>query len=227
MLNSAVGQAGASTYLAAMALVGLPQATMKPAALTLNVFVATLVTLRFARARLIDWRTLAPFVVASVPLSFVGAVVLLPEAVFKPLVGCVLLIAAVRLPARPVLRAVRSPPLPVAALTGAAIGLVSGLTGTGGGIFLSPILLLAGWADARSTAGMSAAFILANSIAGLAANLTRMQDLPPALPGWLCAVGVGGLIGAEIATRWSSSPAIRLALTVVLTIAGLKLILIG
>lgn len=228
VLNAAVGQAGASTYLAAMALVGVPQTIMKPTALALNVFVASLVTLRFARARLIDWRALAPYVIASVPLSFVGAALLLPDHVFKPLVGCVLLFAAMRLPARPTAQGrPSSPPVVVAALTGAVIGFVSGLTGTGGGIFLSPVLLLAGWADTSGAAGMSAAFILANSLAGLAVNLTSLHDLPPTLPGWLVVVGVGGLVGAELATRWADAIAVRIALAVVLTIAGLKLVLAG
>lgn len=227
VLNSAVGQAGASTYLAAMALVGVPQATMKPTALALNVFVASLVTTRFAKAGLIHWRALAPYAVTSIPLSFVGAALMLPDAVFRPLVGAVLLLAAARLPGRAAPLVPSPPPLAIAALTGAVIGLVSGLTGTGGGIFLTPVVLFAGWADTRQAAGMSAAFILVNSLAGFAVNLTSLGALPPELPAWLAVVGVGGLIGAELATRWADAVAVRFALTAVLVIAGLKLILSG
>lgn len=225
VLNASVGQAGASTYLAVMALMGMSQEAMKPTALALNVFVATLVTVRFARAGLVDWRALAPFVVTSVPLSYVGAGLMLPDAVFRPLVGVVLLVAAIHQPAGG--RPTAPPPFAVAALTGAVIGLVSGLTGTGGGIFLTPIVLFAGWADARQASGMSAAFILANSLAGFAVNLGHLGALPAELPLWLVVVGAGGLIGAELATRWGDTRAVRGALTAVLVIAGLKLILSG
>jgi len=225
VLNAAVGQAGASTYLAAMALVGVPQETIKPAALAMNVLVATVVTVRFARAGLIAWRALVPYVVTSVPMSFVGAALLLPDAVFKPLAGVVLLLAALRVPSSP--PSPSPPPFALAALTGAVIGLVSGLTGTGGGIFLTPVLLFAGWADVREAAGMSAAFILANSVAGFAGTVTELGALPPQLPGWLIVVGVGGLVGAEVATRWSHARPVRLALTAVLVIAGVKLIVAG
>jgi len=231
VLYSSVGHAGASAYLAAMALVGVPPSTMKPTALAMNILVASLVTVRFARAGLVDWRMLASFAVPSVPLAFIGGAMVLPGSVYKPLAGVVLLVAAARLAATAgavtVPRPTMSVPLFSAALVGGGIGLLSGLTGTGGGIFLTPILLFAGWADPRRAAGISSGFILANSISGLVGNLASVAALPPALPLWLVVVAAGGLLGSGLGTRRFTTPGLRLALAAVLLIAGLKLVFLG
>jgi uncharacterized membrane protein YfcA len=228
-LYSSVGHGGASAYLAAMALFGLAPAVMKPTALCLNLLVASLTTFRFYRAGYFSWRTFLPFAAASVPFAFLGGALTLPTNVYKPIVGVVLLFAAVRLFLRARAKAganaeTRPPPLWLAALLGAGVGLLSGLTGVGGGIFLSPVLLLAGWADARRTAGVSAAFILVNSAAGLLGNLTSVKSLPAALPYLALAALAGGLVGSELGSRRLPSPAIRRLLALVLVIAGVKLI---
>lgn len=231
-LYASVGHAGASAYLAAMALVGIPVATMRPTALALNIVVASIVTVRFHLAGRVHWRSLAPFIMGSIPLAFVGGGLVLPGAVYKPIVGAVLLFAAVQL-FRTARRAADDrampPSVPVvpAGLAGAGIGFLSGLTGTGGGIFLTPLILLAGWAETRVAAGISAAFILANSISGLLGNVVAVQALPPALPVWLVAVAAGGLLGAELGAWRLGVPALRRALALVLVIAGLKLIFLG
>jgi uncharacterized protein len=171
ILYSSVGHAGASGYLAAMAIVGMAPASMKPTALVLNILVASLTTFRFYRAGCFSWPTLWPFVVGSIPMSFVGGAMHLPSHVYKAVVGAILLVSAVRLvwtAHRETVTPPKAPPVIPAVLWGGAIGLLSGLTGTGGGIFLSPLLLFMGWAETRRTAGVSAAFILVNSIAGLA-----------------------------------------------------------
>jgi uncharacterized membrane protein YfcA len=108
--------------------------------------------------------------------------------------------------------------------SGGAIGLLSGLTGTGGGIFLSPLLLFTGWAGTKPTSGASAAFILANSVAGLAGNYASVRDLPPEIPYLAVAAGLGGLVGSELGSRRLRNEGIRRALAVVLVVAGLKLI---
>jgi uncharacterized protein len=232
ILFSSVGHAGASGYLAAMALIGLAPEQMKPTALALNILVAGIVTLRFHAAGLIEWRSVAPFVAGSIPLAFVGGALVLPAEAYKPLVGLVLLFAAYRLfrtagmADAEVAPRVRVQPVP-AVLAGAGIGLLAGLTGTGGGVFLTPLLLFAGWAPPRLAAGISAAFILANSSAGLAGNVASVQALPGALPLWLAAVGVGGLLGAELGARRLAVPTLRRVLALVLVVAGLKLILLG
>lgn len=232
LLYSSVGHAGASGYLAAMALLGVAPETMKPTALALNILVAGIVTLRFHLAGHIRWRALAPLAAASIPMAFIGGALALPGDVYRPLVGLVLLVAAWRLfvtaasasatDARPV-----AMPLLPALSVGAAIGLLAGLTGTGGGIFLTPLVLLAGWAGAREAAGLSAAFILANSTAGLLGNVASVQSLPDSLPLWLAVVAVGGALGAEMGARRLATPTLRRALALVLLIAGLKLILLG
>jgi len=230
-LYASVGHAGASGYLAIMAIAGVQPGIMRPTALILNILVATIVVLRFAQAGRIDWRALAPFVVASIPLAFLGGLIVLPGNVYRPLVGLVLLGAAVRFFAT----AGRSPgddappriPTAPALGIGGGIGLMSGLTGTGGGIFLTPLLLFLRWAGPRHAAGLSSAFILANSTAGLAGNLAGVGVVPPSLVVWLPAVALGGLVGSELGARRFSPPAIRRALAVVLVIAGLKLIFLG
>jgi uncharacterized membrane protein YfcA len=225
-----VGHAGASAYLAAMALVGVVPATMRPTALVLNILVASIVTLRFGRAGFVKPGSALPFLVGSVPAAFVGGLILLPASLYKPLVGVTLLVAAARFG----LTASRAgeeypprPPLILAVVSGAVIGLLAGLTGTGGGIFLTPLMIAAGWAGTRFAAGTSAIFILANSIAGLAGNLGATAGLPPAIPLWLGVVAVGGAIGSELGSRRLPAPWLRRGLALVLLIAGLKLIFLG
>jgi uncharacterized membrane protein YfcA len=231
ILYSSVGHAGASGYLAAMALVGLAPDVMKPTALALNILVASIASTRYYRAGYFSWSALWPFAIGSVPLSFVGGAITLPGYIYKPAVGIVLFYAAYRL-FRSTMGAAQesadkgiSIPTVPAVAWGGGIGLLSGLTGTGGGIFLSPLLLFTGWAGTRPTSGTSAAFILVNSIAGLAGSFASIRYLPDALPVWAVAAGVGGLIGSEIGSRHLQSNGIRRALAVVLVIAGLKLML--
>jgi len=227
ILYSSVGHAGASGYLAAMALMGISPEVMKPAALVLNVVVGTIATARFYRAGLISWSVLWPFVVTSIPLAFVGGAIQLPTDVYKPIVGVALLVAAARLAVstyRRIARPVRRAPLWAAALAGGIIGLLSGLTGVGGGIFLSPLLLLLAWADTRETAGVSAGFVLANSVSGLAGNLASVQHLPAEIALWAPVAAVGGIIGAELGSRRLAPATLRYLLAVVLVVAGGKMI---
>jgi uncharacterized membrane protein YfcA len=231
ILYSSVGHAGASGYLAAMALVGVAPEVMKPTALALNILVAPIATTRYYRAGYFSWSALWPFALGSIPLSFVGGAITLPGYLYKPAVGLVLFYAAYRLFRSTMSgtqeapdKGINIPTLPAVAW-GGRIGLLSGLTGTGGGIFLSPLLLFTGWAGTRPTSGTSAAFILVNSIAGLAGSFASIRYLPDALPVWAVAAAVGGLIGSELGSRKLQSNGIRRALAAVLVIAGLKLML--
>ena len=168
-----------------------------------------------------------PFLIGSVPAAFVGGALTLPANIYRPIVGGVLLVAAARFgitAGRASEEFPPRPPWPAGMASGAGIGLLAGLTGTGGGIFLTPLLLAAGWAGTRFAAGASAAFILANSMAGLAGNIGSVGHLPAAIPLWLGAVAVGGVVGSELGSRRLPPPAFRRALAVVLVIAGLKLI---
>lgn len=228
LLYSSVGHAGASGYLAAMSLMGFAPSVMKPTALILNILVASIATLRFARAGSFSWSVCWPFALASVPMAWLGGRLTLPDAAFKPLVGLVLLWAAWRMVTPFQTRAadapVRRPSLWVSLPIGGGLGLLSGLTGTGGGIFLSPLLILCGWAELRTAAGVSAAFILLNSIAGLLGNLPSVESLPRALPVWLMCVTGGALLGTSLGTRRFSAHGLRVALALVLVIAAMKLI---
>jgi hypothetical protein len=225
LLYSSVGHAGASGYLAAMALCGVAAETMKPTALVLNVLVATIATVQFARARAFSWPHFWPFAVVSAPMAFLGGMIPV-SSFYKPIVGAVLLFAAWRLfaGARLAPKPMRAIPRSVALASGAAIGLLSGLTGVGGGIFLSPLLLLLGWAEPRQTAGVSAAFILVNSIAGLCGHLASLSALPRALPLWAAAACVGGVIGSTWGSRHLAGTNLRRLLALVLVIAGAKLL---
>jgi uncharacterized membrane protein YfcA len=226
LLYSSVGHAGASAYLAAMALVGTVPATMRPTALVLNLFVASIVVVRFARVGHLPWRSLVPLAAGSIPMAFIGGSIDLPGEVYRPLVAIVLVAGAIRLataaaptddeerPGVPILPGVAA---------GAVIGLLAGLTGTGGGIFLTPLLVLAAWTGTRNAAGTSGAFILVNSLAGLAGLVTGGVALPPAIPLWVASVVAGGLIGSWLGASRFSILNLRRALAFVLLLAAGKL----
>jgi uncharacterized membrane protein YfcA len=226
ILYSSVGHAGASAYLAAMALLGVAPDTMRPTALALNLFVSTIVVVRFSRAGHLPWRQLVPLVVGSIPMAFVGGLIDLPGEVYRPLVAVVLLVGAWRLATAHAADGDRDTAVPVAGgvASGAGIGLLAGLTGTGGGIFLTPLLVLGGWAATRDAAGLSGAFILANSLSGLAGLLTGGVALPAQLPAWIVAVALGGVVGSWLGAARFSVLGLRRALAVVLVLAAAKLV---
>ena len=225
VLYSSVGHGGASAYLAAMAFFNVAPETMRPASLTLNIFVATIGAVRFYRAGCFSWSILLPFAVASVPAAFIGGWLTLPGKAYKIVVGIVMLTAAARFAWKPVADTSKPIPLPIALLCGTGIGLISGLTGTGGGIFLSPLLLVMGWAETKQSSGVCAAFILVNSIAGIIGLLTKPVTFPAMLPLWVVAAVAGGLIGSGLGATRLSNPTLRRLLAVVLVIAAMKLLL--
>lgn len=225
-LYTSVGHAGASAYIALMVLFGVAPVAMRPTALALNILVAAFTSYRYLRAGLFRWRTLWPFLIGAVPSAFVGGAIQLPGAYYRPIVGIVLLIGGARLLWAKELKAnrePRDPPIPIGIACGAGIGLLSGLTGTGGGIFLSPLVLFLGWSDTRIASGVAAVFILCNSVAGLLGNIAIVKALPPDLPLYAGAVIVGAIIGTTVGIRFPV-PVVLKALGLVLVIAGLKLI---
>ncbi len=226
VLYSAVGYAGATGYIAVMSLLSMAPEVIKPTALTLSILVASIATWQFVRAGHFSWRLFWPFALLSVPFAFLGGYVTLSNYGFNIIVGLVLLYSAVRLVIhaegeKPTIE----PPLAPALTWGAVIGLLSGLTGTGGGIFLTPLLLFMGWARSKPAAAVSALFILVNSIAGLLGNLSSAKALPSFILPLLVVVGVGGFIGSHLGSRKFESPWIKRLLAAVLLIAGTKLIL--
>jgi hypothetical protein len=228
-LYASVGHAGASGYLAVMALAGVPSDTMKPTALVLNLVVASIGTWNFWRAGLVDVRAVGAFAVGSVPMAVVGGAWALSSGAYRIALGAVLLLSAGRL----VLDLARAAPVgggtaphpAVSVAVGAAIGLLAGLTGTGGGIFLSPLLVHLGWADARRAGGTTAPFILVNSLAGLAGNVAVVRALPAELPWYVIAVALGGGIGSALGASRLPERVMRGLLAAVLLFAAGKLVL--
>jgi uncharacterized membrane protein YfcA len=230
-LYASVGHGGASAYIAAMALAGVAPAEMRPVALQLNVLVSALATIKFYRAGHFQWSLFWPFAVISMPAAYLGGSISLPGAAYKVLVGLVLLYAGWQLwwsaRAGEEMRATRRLPLPLAMTIGAVLGVLSGLTGVGGGIFLSPLLLLLGWAGTKQTSAVAAPFILVNSLAALAAGLVRNPVPPPDYAWWLmAAVVAGGWFGAEYGSRRFANPLIRKLLALVLAVAGGKMVMV-
>lgn len=226
-LYASVGHAGASGDIAAMGLVGVPTVSMKPIALILNLFVATITTYKFCRSGYFTWSLFWPFALTSIPAAFIGGRISLPSHIYRPIVGIVLLYAAYRLVQSSIRRGPESTskvPLVAGLLWGAGIGLLSGLTGVGGGIFLSPLLLLAGWAETRQSAGVSAAFILVNSIAGLAGNLSAVHRVPILVLWLIPAAVVGGFVGAYFGSQRFNPSTLRRLLAVALVVAAIKMI---
>jgi len=226
---AAVGHGGASAYIAAMALAGIAPAEMRPIALLLNILVSSMGTWKFYRAGFFRWRLFWPFAVVSIPMAYLGGAVTLPGSAYKILVGVVLLYAAWQLwrsgKRGEEMREIREPPLGWAMVIGAAMGLLAGLTGVGGGIFLSPLLLMLGWAGTKQTSAVAAPFILVNSLAGLAAVfMAKGTALPTYVWILVPAVLVGGWLGAEYGSRRFANPVVRRVLAVVLALAGAKMV---
>lgn len=226
-LYSSVGHAGASGYIAVMTLAGIPATTVKPAALTLNIAVACIASWQFWRAGHFSWRLFWPFAILSIPCAFLGGRYLLPPHILKILIGLVLLYSAARffIARKEESNELFVPPsIPSAAGVGAGIGLLSGLTGTGGGIFLTPLMIFLRWAGTKSASAISALFILVNSISGLLGNLTSTKQLPFFAFPVVGAAIAGGSIGSYLGSRQFSPDLIKRLLALVLLIAGLKLI---
>src|SRR5205807_8033169 len=224
-LYSSVGHAGASGYIATMTLFGLAATAIRPTALVLNILVATIGSFQFWRAGHFSWKLFWPFALLSIPAAYFGGYLQPSASVLRILIGVVLLFSAARLVFRRSDPAeVTSPSKPTAIGIGAGLGFLSGLTGTGGGIFLTPLLLFCRWAQIRQAAAVSALFILVNSIGGIIGYLTAVHSVPS--PGIYLAVPaiIGGTLGSYLGSRRLPVRGIAIFLAVVLTIAGAKLI---
>jgi uncharacterized protein len=226
-LYSAVGHGGASAYLAIMALFSVAPETMRPTALALNLIVAGIASWHYGRAGQINWRLVLLFALASAPAAYVAGSIHVPSQLYKPLVGALLWIAAIRLfwnPAATAGRGASPPRAAVAVPVGVGLGFLAGITGTGGGIFLSPLIILLGWEDTRKTSGVAAAFIFINSLSGLLGNVASVGNLPSELPVLLGAVALGAALGSYMGSRRLEKRRLLQALGLVLLVAGTKLI---
>jgi uncharacterized protein len=228
VMYSSVGHGGASGYLAVMAFLAVAPEVTRPTALVLNLFVASIATFQFWRAGHFSWSGFWPFAVASIPMAFVGGRIQLPTTAYKVVLGMVLLFAAFRLAWKFASddKEVREPNLVIALLIGAAIGLLSGLVGVGGGIFLTPVLLLMHWSETKTAAGVSALFIFVNSAAGLAGNYSQVSVLPSDAWIWVVAAVAGGIVGSTLGAKKFDSLTLRRVLATVLLFAAVKLLVV-
>lgn len=231
LVYAAVGQAGASGYLAVLALADFAPPAMKTTALALNLLVAAIGTLLFLKAGRLSWRNVWPFAALGFPFSLLGGTIQLPEGIYYPVVGVVLVLSAIQMARTALHKRVASaeppvtPPFAAALATGAVIGFVSGTTGTGGGVFLAPVILALNWGTARQTAATTAVYNLVNSGAALIGARAWWNQIPTApLPWWLLAVAAGGSIGALAGSRYLSDRWLRGILSVLLLVSGLKLL---
>jgi uncharacterized protein len=226
-LYSSVGHGGASAYIALMALWGLTPDEIRPAALVLNILVAGYAAILFVRAGRFAWRVFWPFALTAIPTAFLAGRLDVPESLYRPLLAAALAAAALRYLLWPKLdadAATKPPPLAIALPTGAALGALAGLTGIGGGVYLSPLLVFARWSDPQRAAGVAACFIVVNSAAGLAGRWSSLASVPPYLPLLAAGALLGAVLGAGLSVAKLDRAAILRALGLVLAIAAIALL---
>ncbi|MDQ0638644.1 putative membrane protein YfcA [Pedobacter sp. W3I1] len=225
-LYASVGHGGASGYLALMAIFAISPAVMKPTALLLNLFVSSTSFIQFYRGGHFKWKTFWPFALASIPLSFVGGMMVIESSIYKKILGLLLLIPVIRFfffkNTNP--KDFKPSNIPLSLAIGGIIGLLSGMIGIGGGIILSPILLLLKWTDQKQTAAISAAFIFVNSVAGLAGQLIKGFEFNNHMLVYVGVAFVGGICGAYFGALKFPQAVLKNVLACVLALAAYKLL---
>lgn len=226
-LYASVGHGGASGYLALMALLGFSPLVMKPTALLLNVLVSFIAFVSFYKAKHFKSKLLWPLIAGSIPFAYIGSIMPISDLAYKKLLGVVLLLSIIRLVWSSTDQEIKDQPKwPVLFIIGASIGLVSGMIGMGGGILLSPILLLMGWSTMKQTAAISAIFIFLNSIAGIVGQMKIGFDLSTQIISTILFVLVGGWLGAYFGAEKLPAKGMKYVLAFVLVLAAGKLILV-
>jgi len=226
LLYASVGHGGASGYLAVMALLVIDPVLLRPTALGLNIIVSLIGTIAFFRAGHFRANLFWPIALSAVPFAYVGGGIVLDESAFRKILGIALCIALLRLFMPESKGAeIRTPKIWVMILSGMLMGFVSGLIGVGGGIFLTPLVILFSWAPTRTAAAISAPFILLNSVAGLLGLMPERADFQPHFL-WIAAVVfIAGIIGSVWGSRIAPVRQVRWALALVLSLAAFKLFL--
>lgn len=225
-LYASVGHGGASAYIALMALAGMAPEEVRPAALVLNILVAGLGAVRYLRAGRFDWEVFWPFAITAIPAAFFAGRIDLPAEIYRPLLAFALGAAALRYLVWPQIDAVkvaRAPSRLVALPTGAALGALAGLTGIGGGVYLSPLLVFTGWADPQRATGIAACFIVVNSAAGLVGRAPSIETLPSFLPWLAFAATLGALAGTGLSLKRLDKRGVLRVMGIVLGAAALAL----
>lgn len=227
-LYASVGHGGASGYLALMAIFNFSAGVIKPTALILNLLVSCLAFISFYRAKHFNSSMLWPLVITSIPFAYLGSIVPISESLYKKLLAIVLLIAVARILF--LSKASNHKPAPKwywLSIAGAFIGLVSGMIGMGGGILLSPLLLLMGWSTQQQTAALSAIFIFLNSAAGMVGQIQKGFQLDQSIYVIILFVLIGGWLGAYIGAKKLKADQLKFILASVLIVAATKLFFVN
>jgi uncharacterized protein len=228
-LYSSIGHGGASGYIAVLSIIGMSNEIIRPSALALNIFVASISFIQYYRSGYFKWHLFYPFALLSVPMAYLGSFVDLDPTWYKRIIGVCLIIAVLRIIGlfQPKETSVSKPtPLIIAMVIGALLGFLSGMIGIGGGIILSPIILICGWGNLKETAAVSALFIVVNSLAGILGLFNQHISWPNELPFWLIVTVAGGFLGAYWGSKKAENKTLKQVLAVVLLFASYKLIFI-
>jgi uncharacterized membrane protein YfcA len=225
-LYASVGHGGASGYLALMAIFSIAPGVMKPTALLLNLFVSLVSFIQFYRGKYFNWKLFLPFAIASVPMAFAGGLITVDTSLYKKILGALLLIPITRflLFSTISVKEIKKSNTGLSLLTGAGIGFLSGLIGIGGGIILSPVLLLLKWSDMKQTAAISALFIFVNSLSGLSGQLTKGVHFSPDMYAYVAIAFTGGVCGAYFGSMRFKQSLLKYLLAAVLMVASYKLL---
>jgi hypothetical protein len=216
-----------------MGLAGFAPDIIRPAALALNTLVAAIGAARFAKAGYVRWRATYPFILLGLPFSVLGGATQLPASIYHPVVGILLIVAAWQMVKSARLAAATDelvpphPPLLPSIIAGAIIGLVAGVTGIGGGIFIAPLVLTLRWLNTRHAAGLAALFNLLNSAAALAGLWSTSLVFPPELPSWLTAAVLGAVLGSWLGVKHLPSSTLRYVLSALLLMGGVWMMLVS
>lgn len=222
---SSVGHGGSSGYLALMAVFGISVVYMKASALTLNIFVSGVSLFSFSKAGYFRWKIILPFIITSIPMAFIGAKIHVEPGVYKIILGIFLIIITARmLFINPKENKHSEIPVLPGLFIGAFLGFFSGMIGIGGGIILSPVIILLGWANIKEAAAVSALFILVNSVSGLTGVLFSNAEFSPKIILWVIIAFSGGLLGAYLGSKILNPKALKYILSGVLLMAGTKLL---
>ena len=225
-LYSSVGHGGASGYLALMAIFSFAPEVMKPTALLLNLFVSLTSFIQFYRGKHFNWKIFLPFAITSVPMAYIGGLITVDDNIYKKILGILLIIPIIRFLffANIKVEEIKRSNLILSLLIGAAIGFLSGLIGIGGGIILSPVLLLLKWTDMKQTAAISAIFIFVNSLSGLAGQLQKGINFSADMYAYVAIAFIGGICGAYFGSLKFKSNILKYMLAIVLIVAAYKLL---
>lgn len=224
-LYSSVGHGGGSGYLALMAIYSITPEYIRSSALILNVFVSIIAFLGYTQAGYFKFKLILPFIITSIPMAYLGGLLKINATSFKIILGIFLLIAVARILFMPKEQKndIKTPPLLLSLIIGGILGFLSGLIGIGGGIILTPILIIFGWSTIKESAAVSALFIFLNSISGIIALYNTQLQIKPHLYIWIIAVVLGGLAGSYSGSMKLQAQKLKYILAIVLVLASFKL----